>query len=800
MEYKVHKYALFICCLLLIFPGNKGIAQTKHVHINGYIRDSLNNPVEFATLALFNKDSTQIIKSEMSDIHGRFILRDILPGSYILTIFHMSYEKQTLFPNVEQSLELDTIFLKPAFNTLKEVVITANIIKRDLGKYNVSLKNNPLIEGKNINNVLDILPGVSTLNGISLYGTPGTQVYIDGRHIIDLKELELLQADNIDNIEVKYKTGVTYDASKKGGIINIKLKKQPEGGLSGSFSENIRLSPEYGYISNDISSTIKYRYKKFNLYNLLYYTNTSLTNQSETASKYLNTGTEIYMSNYDKNKENRFSEVMSMVYEINTFHRIGGNFSVGINNPHTVSNTVSNRLRQEEEQLSFSDISRRGNNDQYQAALNYLYKTDQKGSNLKVILDYLHFDRKNKSDYIFTGAGTVEQNLSKDHSIYKRNSFEADAKWEWHLNDNTIWASGINYYNRSDNRKIVYKNLYGNEWIEDKTLSDHFKISGEGYGAYMDFSSNIKDRFGYSLGLRIQNDKIGHESYKTQESVAANYPGIYPSVQLNYILNKKETISLDLSYTRGIDYIPYSEIFPGIVYHNEYSYTKGNPDLKPAIYNDFQLTAYIGKINLYYNFYYLRNDIQYVTFLDKTNNLVKYSMPINIGKGVWHVAGINTKFNILKWWNLYVDIFVKNKRLKYIEESDGPEIKKSSTTFYSVLINNFSFKEWGGYLNFNAETRSLFDDKIAHPVYFLSMGAYTYLMKRKLTLKADITSLLYKAREFEINKSDYWYYSYPKTRHTIFGISIIYNFQSGKKVKVNTSESIQKVTERSEFK
>lgn len=777
---------------------NPMIAQDKEVYIKGCIVDSLKQPIEFATIVLLRNDSTKIIKSELSDINGCFTIKNILPGKYILTIFHMSYEKQALATQIKEPLELDSIFLKPVFNILNEVIVTGNVIKRDVGKYNISLKNNSITEGKNINNILDILPGVSTLNGISIYGTPGTQVYINGRHIIDLKELELLQADNIDNIEVMYKTGVTYDASKKGGIIHIKLKKQPEGGLSGAVSENIKLSPVYGYMTNDISSTLKYRYKKFNLYNFLYFTNSCIISRSETFSRYSDSGTELKMLNYEKEKDNRISELISMVYEITPSHSIGGNFSVGINNPHSASNSASERFIQDKKYASVSDISRQGNNNQYQAALNYQYKTDDRGSNLKIIADYLHFDKENNSGYSFTDMEAVT--YTRDRTYNNRNSFEADAKWEWHLNKESVWSSGINYYNRFNNRKTAYENLQGNQWTEEETLSDHYKIYGEGYGIYTDFSSTLKKRVSYNLGVRVQNDKLGHQSFKNKESISTNYWGIYPLVQLNYILNKKETASIDLSYSRGIDYIPYNEIFPGIIYHNEYSYTKGNSSLRPAIFNDIQLTVNIGPVNLYYNYYYVKDDLQYVTFLDKSNNLIKYSMPINIGKGVWHIAGINSKFTPLKWWNLYADLFVKNKRLRYIEESDGPEIKKISTTFYAVIINNFSFKKWGGYINFNTETRSLFDDKIAHPVYFLSTGAYTYLMKRKLTLKADITSLLYKAREFEISKSDYWYYSYPKTRHTLFGISIIYNFQSGKKVRVNTSESIQKVTERSEFK
>lgn len=56
----------------------------------------------------------------------------------------------------------------------------------------------------------------------------------------------------------------------------------------------------------------------------------------------------------------------------------------------------------------------------------------------------------------------------------------------------------------------------------------------------------------------------------------------FPTVSLSYALDDDDTMLASLSYTRGIQYMPFNEISSTVDSCQEYSYTRGNPDLSPG--------------------------------------------------------------------------------------------------------------------------------------------------------------------------------------------------------------------------
>lgn len=74
----------------------------------------------------------------------------------------------------------------------------------------------------------------------------------------------------------------------------------------------------------------------------------------------------------------------------------------------------------------------------------------------------------------------------------------------------------------------------------------------------------------------------------------------FPTVSLSYALDDDDTMLASLSYTRGIQYMPFNEISSTVRFLSEYSYTRGNPDLTPAFYNAVQFSATIKKWDIYY--------------------------------------------------------------------------------------------------------------------------------------------------------------------------------------------------------
>ena len=105
---------------------------------------------------------------------------------------------------------------------------------------------------------------VDNNENISLKGKFGTKIYVDGKLVqLDSKNLaeylKSLQSSDIESIEMIPNPSAKYDASGKGGIINIKLKKNKKYGFNGSVNAGF----DRGFNSRTNESiNLNYRNKK----------------------------------------------------------------------------------------------------------------------------------------------------------------------------------------------------------------------------------------------------------------------------------------------------------------------------------------------------------------------------------------------------------------------------------------------------------------------------------------------------------------------------------------------------------
>ena len=74
-----------------------------------------------------------------------------------------------------------------------------------------------------------MLPGVININDeLRLNGGTVSKIYINGRELHDRTELSSLQATEIENVEILPEADLQHNATTKGGIIYILLKKNAD--------------------------------------------------------------------------------------------------------------------------------------------------------------------------------------------------------------------------------------------------------------------------------------------------------------------------------------------------------------------------------------------------------------------------------------------------------------------------------------------------------------------------------------------------------------------------------------------
>ncbi len=794
---RIHRVKILIFLTLTVlflsfFKVYSQQQQLKSFCLEGVLSDTSGKMVDFATITILSVIDSSYIKGSISNENGNFKIEDIPQGEYILNISHLLYKRKYINIDIEKNTVLNPVLMEENTVELGLITVEANVIQHKADRYIVSLKNNPITKGNNTNEVLALMPGITNEeNTLKINGREVSEIYVDGRKLRDRRELDAIQAEYIDKVEIVHMSGSEETAANMGGIIYVKLNKVSDGGYYGSVSGDFSVKLEDGYFSDNINASFNYRYKKLSVYNYIHYADFKNIEKYDTYYHYKNSGQFINMKTHGKGWSNFFSDRLSLTYEINEKHSIGGNFRLGINNGSPVNSShsiVKNNIGKTID-VSGSMIKEELRNRQYQAALNYNWVLDDKGSMFKFIADYLRYDNNKIQDNYYQynpGKDEVDEERTNNNVDDKTDMVEIDARLEKKMNDKRQLDVGLNYSLNKSNQLLDFQNLENSSWENNPDLSDNYKLKGENYAGFATVSSALGENFIYKVGVRVQENRIKYSSIKMKRDNTKRYWGIYPSLNLMYNINRRKGTSIGLSYQRAMNPIPYSAINPVVTYISEYSYTKGNLNIKPVNYD---MVTVEGIINAQWNINYLigfADDVLFFkTFQDEENPLVSYTMPINEGSNYMHALFVDRTFKLKKWWRLKA-----TGRMQWIKY-EGKYANSSSWRPYLAINNEMNFNNgWGGNLSGYLEPTYKTEDRTYKTVHGINGKIYKYLLNNKLLLNLDFTLYRYN-RKLIIDTPEIWTKEHYKTNESGFRIKVIYNFSGGKEVTVKKSRSIQ---------
>lgn len=303
-----------------------GMVWSLSAQITGRVVDTQNQPVEFANVALYGLPDTTLITGTITDSEGKFILSSTHSGQSILRISMLGYETKEIDPSKG---EPGTIVLNAIAQQLEDVVVTARRIKRSPGGYAVNLQGEQTTQGKQANELLPFLPGITTENGLlKVLGQNIGVIYLDGIRIKDQKELAAIPAEQIQTVQVDYLAGSEEFASIKGAVIRIQLKKQPQGGYYGRLSGGATFMSKYGFTDDHLMSTYSYRYKKLSLYNSLYYNDSKAIGDIENQTLFLQSSTKINTVEQYRSQGRYIHDRLSLTYDLTEKQTLGVSFFV----------------------------------------------------------------------------------------------------------------------------------------------------------------------------------------------------------------------------------------------------------------------------------------------------------------------------------------------------------------------------------------------------------------------------------------------------------------------------------------
>ncbi|MGX5820183.1 TonB-dependent receptor domain-containing protein [Chitinophaga lutea] len=232
-------YRFLILPVLMAFAG---AAFGQKASISGAVQDQKDaQPLEYASVALFNSADSSLVTGALTQANGGFILEKLAPGRYYLRMLYMGYQTRyiggiTLAAG--QRLDMGKQALIRASATLSEVNVTgvqANASSK-IDKQTYRAGQFESAKGGNAMDVLKNLPSVSVdgEGGISVRGSSGFLVMINGKPVLtDARTvLSQLPANAVENIELITAPSAKYDPDGKGGIVNIVTKKGAADGWS----------------------------------------------------------------------------------------------------------------------------------------------------------------------------------------------------------------------------------------------------------------------------------------------------------------------------------------------------------------------------------------------------------------------------------------------------------------------------------------------------------------------------------------------------------------------------------------
>jgi len=279
--------------LLLFLSSFIPFAAFAQVKLSGKVVTIGGEPVSYATVHLLTPDSA-IIKSDMTKEDGGFQLI-IKPGKYTFQINQFGkllYKKSLqLYNNTDMG-----VISVEIVNNLATVVIKGSkqLVKQEFDKLTFDVENSPLKSGYNGLEVLARAPKLQVnAAGEVLLRNATPMIMINGRKQ-NLSGEELanylmgLNAEMIKSIEIQTLGSANIDASAKGGVINIILKKAPVG-----FSSTLTSSYTYrkgNYWSGYTGLNNNYGSDKWNFYSKIGYRKDNDYGSFITRKDFINTG------------------------------------------------------------------------------------------------------------------------------------------------------------------------------------------------------------------------------------------------------------------------------------------------------------------------------------------------------------------------------------------------------------------------------------------------------------------------------------------------------------------------------
>ena len=774
---------------LLIMVAATVSAAAQRCAVSGRVVSTESEAIPYATVVITANNSQ--VAGCATDIKGEFTL-NVAKGDYTLYVTFIGYTPYTTELTVAESINLGDIRLEDDAEQIQEVVVTAQLIRREADRFVVDVANSPIALGKDGEELLKSAPGVWIQDDkISINGSSGSKIYLNDREVkLDdaqlMAYLRSLRANDIQRIEVIPQVGADYDAASTGGIIKITTKRRLDTGLMGSAS--LVVNATKGLYNVMPSLSLNYNSGNLNLYGRTWAGGSGQKYTMREHTDY-SSGTEIDAGTTMDEDSNWAGLNLGFVYDITPKHSIGAEVQHNYWGNAQTTDTWTEHTALSTTIHSDGDYGASTVSNMTTATLNYIYKLDDKGSTLKLIGDYTRQATPQHNDFFDNTYNILTPSIVSDSTYrYSANSCyhlaTATLALEKVLTPKVVLKAGAKYtYNNNENF-ADYEYLKEQAWRPNPTQSYDIGYSENIGAAYVIASANL-GRLSLVGGLRGEYTNFSDKS----GDVTQNYFDLFPNANISYALTKDGAYSLVAQYARTITRPSFWALSPNEIKISEYMIQRGNPKLKPSYDNTLTVTAVLKyKYSVTLGVSFKQNAIQQATLTDNINPELLILQTINYPTMSNYLASVNLPFQFTKWWSANI-----NMMGMYI----GQQISLEEPVRYNfmgyanahmtfTLPKNFFIDVTGNYMHGIVAGNTKIDD----------FGNMNIVVKKrmfdnKLILKLGVNNIIAQKQRITIDEAAFkrvMSVNQPWQRPSV-NFSVSYNFNSGKQFRAKSVES-----------
>lgn len=563
-----------ILLLIMVFMSQFSWSQS----LTGKVVDGQSHAIEFANVALYDKDST-FLAGTVTDSCGNFALNSPENKASFFKVSCVGYSPKTVAVSHERfysvTLQQDNIMLN-------EVVVKRRLPKytRVQGGYSVTIQNSILERLFNADDILSSLPRVSGSDGnFVVFGKGTPEIYINNRKLRDKSELAHLKPADIDKVTVLTNPGVRYDSEVK-SVIMIKTKRRQGEGLSGSVDGVYGQKDKASYGSN---INLNWRSEKFDLFGSLGHSNNYDSRRQEVEQT-------IHGHNHEINE--KMSDMYQSMRTKNITGKLGADYLLNDSNSIGVSYRISKSLSSQYTHSSYSDSlfvdSKFQDNIQYRMSTvpssGPTHEVDAyyngKVKDFKITFDGTYY--RSKQNLLTTTDEVGSNDVAYINSRKKSNGelFAAKLAASTNLSKNLSVDFGTEY------NSSKYHQYYDNREGIIESKDNRIKESNVAGFVSADYSFND---FDLSAGVRYEHtENFKYENGIKENDVSRIYNRLYPNIDFSY---NGENFNLGLSYEVTSDKPSYGDLSSVVAYNSRYFYEGGNPNLNMTLEHTVELSG-----------------------------------------------------------------------------------------------------------------------------------------------------------------------------------------------------------------